>query len=174
MNETRRLAVMWGAGVAAAIAGAALGWRKWAPQEPTAGAESELWASAFPTPDGGTLAMRPMMNRPLLLNFWATWCPPCVEEMPMISDFFDMHKNDINVVGLAIDQVPAVQRFLKQTPVSYPIAMAGPAGLGLAKSLGNQGGGLPYSVFFDKKGQQMYAKVGKLSDFDLSEWHKKV
>ena len=174
MNETRRQALMWGVGVAAAAAGAAFSWRKWAPQAPTTGAASELWSSAFQTPDGASLVMQHMLGRPLLLNFWATWCPPCVEEMPMISEFFDAHKNDVSVVGLAIDQVPAVQRFLKQTPVSYPIAMAGPAGLGLAKSLGNQGGGLPYSVFFDKNGAQMYAKVGKLSESDLKDWREKV
>ena len=174
MSDTRRNALIWGAGALAAVAGAALGWRRWAPQAPVSGASAELWASVFRSPEGVDMPMKQLAGRPLLLNFWATWCPPCVEEMPMISNFFDANRRGVNVLGLAIDQAPAVQRFLKQTPVTYPIAMAGAAGLGLAKSLGNQGGGLPYSVFFDRNGAQMYAKVGKLSESDLADWLSKV
>ena len=113
-------------------------------------------------------------DKTYVVNFWATWCPPCVEEMPMLSEFQSQHAQRIQVLGLAVDQVSAVKKFLDKTPVSYPVAMAGSLGLSIAKDLGNQGGGLPFSVFFDDKGAQMDSKVGKLDQSMLDAWLKEL
>src|SRR5438128_2664895 len=102
---------------------------------------------SFDTPDGAQLSMQALRGRPLLLNFWATWCPPCVEEMPLLDRFFRQSgSKSWQVVGLAIDQPSAVRNFLKKTPVTFPIGLAGLGGTELAKSLGNEVGGLPFTV----------------------------
>ncbi len=174
MNKSRRQWLLLGAGVTAAVAGAGLSWRKWAPSAPNPTASDKLWNSVFLGTGGESMPMAQWQGKPLLLNFWATWCPPCVEEMPMLSEFQSQHAQRIQVLGLAVDQVSAVKKFLDKTPVSYPVAMAGSLGLSIAKDLGNQGGGLPFSVFFDDKGAQMDSKVGKLDQSMLDAWLKEL
>lgn len=130
-----------------------------------------LWQLNFATPDGGKIAMSEFQGKPLLLNFWATWCPPCVEEMPLLSSFYQQFTtNGYQMLGLAIDQPELVQRFLTRTPVSYPIAMAGLSGLDLTRQLGNSAGGLPFTVMFDAKGGIVDRKLGQLRRGDLERW----
>jgi thiol-disulfide isomerase/thioredoxin len=106
-----------------------------------------FWAQSFERPEGGDLVLSSLRGKPLLLNFWATWCPPCVEEMPMIDAFFrENGANGWQVVGLAIDQPSAVRKFLQRTPVTYPTGLAGLQGTELVKNLGNTGGGLPFTL----------------------------
>lgn len=157
---------------AAAVAGAGLSW--WQSRlggGPTREALS-FWAMDFPTPGADKLAMRTFFGNPLLLNFWATWCPPCIEEMPLLDRFHEQNSgNGWQVLGMAVDQEPAVRRFLAQTPVRFPITLAGMAGVELSRALGNQGGGLPFTVLFDRKGRIVQRKMGRVSPQDLQDWH---
>ena len=157
---------------AAALGGAGLAWWRFQPHAMQDGAEAALWGMEFDTPTGGApLAMKALQGRPVLLNFWATWCPPCVEEMPLLSRFYTQTKdNGWQMLGLAIDQVDLVQRFLARTPVSYPIAMAGPTGVEWTKKLGNAAGGLPFTVVFDRQGAIQHRKLGQLKPEDLAAW----
>ena len=117
--------------------------------------------------------MQTFQGRPLLINFWATWCPPCVEELPLINAFFRQNTSKgWQVLGLAIDQPSAVRSFLARTPVSFPIGLAGLEGAGLGKSLGNASGALPFSVVLSGKGEVLHRKMGRLSAADLSNWSK--
>ncbi|EWS62770.1 Cytochrome c biogenesis protein TlpA [Hydrogenophaga sp. T4] len=107
-------------------------------------AEAEFWASRFEDPDGQPLALERFRGQPLLVNFWATWCPPCVEELPMLNAFYREHQaRGWQVVGLAVDQLPAVRSFLQKLPLAFPVGMVGFAGTELSRVLGNPGGGLP-------------------------------
>ena len=167
----RRHLLLAGAGVAAAVAGA--GWAWW--REHGTGAPdpavAALWGLNFDTPSGGSLAMAGFRGRPLLLNFWATWCPPCVEEMPLLDAFFGQQQaKGWQLVGLAIDQPSAVRQFLGRTPVRYPIGMAGLGGTDLGKSLGNDSGGLPFSVLLAADGSVRERRMGRLSRDDLARW----
>ncbi|KGH26428.1 redoxin [Comamonas testosteroni] len=157
----------------AAGAGAGVAWWRSQPQAMGPGAEVQLWSQTFETPDGKPFAMAGLQGRPLLVNFWATWCPPCVKELPMLSEFAAQQgAKGIQVVGLAVDKSEAVLRFLQRQPVQFPVAIAMQGGLGLSRSLGNLQGGLPFTVLFDAKGQVRQRKIGELSREDLTDWSK--
>ena len=159
------------AGVVAAAAGAGLAWWRLKPHEALPDAVQALWAQQFQTPSGETLSLAALKGKPLLLNFWATWCPPCVEELPMIEAFWREHAaKGLQVVGLAIDQPSAVRRLLVQQPLAFPIALAGLGGTELSKSLGNAAGALPFSVFLAADGHILAKKMGQLSQDDLRTW----
>ena len=163
--------------LAAAGGGAAIAWRQ---RHPASGGEkaeavAAMWAMRFERPAGGELAMQGLRGRPLLLNFWATWCPPCVEEMPLLDRFGrDQAGAGWQVMGLAIDRAEPVRGFLARRPVGYAIALGGADGLGLAQSLGNRAGGLPYSAVFDRAGRLVRTHAGAVREADLAAWVEAV
>jgi len=171
MRIQRRTALSWGVAAAAGAAGAGLAWWRLRPGPVRSEAESAFWASRFDSPAGAPLALQAWQGRPLLVNFWATWCPPCVEELPLLNAFYrEQSGKGWQVLGLAVDQPAAVRRFLDKLPLAFPVGMAGLAGTELARSLGNPSGGLPYSVVFDRQGQVTHRKIGKLSAAELAQW----
>lgn len=171
-----RRGLLYGGVAAAALAtGAGLAWWRLRPQPLEAGALERLWGLKLPQPDGGTLALAALRGRPLLVNFWATWCPPCVEEMPLLDGFFRQQSaNGWQVVGLAVDQIAPVRKFLDRMPVSFPIALAGLEGTELARALGNEVGGLPYTVVLGADGRLRQRRMGKVSAADLQAWAQSV
>lgn len=172
LADARRRGLLY-AGVAAAAASSGAGWAWWKfrPHDVAQGAAEALWGQSFQTPDGAALAMQSFEGKPLLLNFWATWCPPCVEEMPLLDSFYRENKSKSwQVLGVAVDQPSAVRRFMQKTPVSYPIGMAGMGGTELSKSLGNLAGGLPFTVVVHPNGNVMHRKIGQVTPQNLAEW----
>jgi thiol-disulfide isomerase/thioredoxin len=161
----RRLLVV-GAAAAAAGTGFALWGSRSAFDE--AGA---LWDLQFEQPDGGRLVMASLRGRPLLLNFWATWCAPCVKEMPMLDRFHREHRaRGWQVVGLAVDQMAPVREFLDRLPMSFPIGLAGMGGVELSRSLGNRNAALPFTIVFDRTGRVLDRKLGAIEAEDLTRW----
>jgi thiol-disulfide isomerase/thioredoxin len=171
-NHPRRRALLYtSVGAAAALAGAGAAWWKWNPLESANNIADEFWPMTFETPGGSTLAMQSLRGKPLLLNFWATWCPPCVEELPLLDAFFKQHSDKSwQVLGLAIDQPSAVRTFLQRTPVSFPIGLAGLGGTELAKLFGNSSGGLPFSVVIRASGEVLQRRIGRVTAKDLAQW----
>lgn len=168
---SRRRWLVGGVAVAAAAAGAGLAAWRFRLGEASDAAVGSLWGLQFDTPSGGSLAMQSLKGRPLLVNFWATWCPPCVEEMPLLDAFYREHgAKGWQVIGLAVDQPSAVRTFLGRTPVSFPVGMAGLGGTDLAKSLGNLSGGLPFSVVLGADGSVRHRRMGRVSADDLRQW----
>ena len=168
---SRRWALYAGVAAAAAVGGAGLAWWRLQPHAVQAGAEQALWAQAFDTPEGARLAMGAFAGKPLLLNFWATWCPPCVDELPMLNTFHRENKaNGWQVVGLAIDQPSSVRKFLARLPLDFPVGMAGLGGSELGRSLGNLTGGLPFTVVFSGEGRVLHRKMGQVTQEDLQKW----
>ena len=181
-NQTphRRHMLTAGVGLVAALTGAGGAW--WqstrAPQETvqtktlaTASSLDDLWQMRFDTPEGGQLAMQTLRGKPLLVNFWATWCPPCVEELPLLERFYLQNKSkSMQIVGLAVDKPEAVRTFLKKLTLSFPIGVIDLSGVALSKSWGNLSGGLPFSVMLAANGQLMQRKMGKLAEDDLKTW----
>jgi thiol-disulfide isomerase/thioredoxin len=179
----RRNWILSGAGAAAGLAGLAWQARRGASVAAAHGASAEpardhaaaanefLWQTSFERPEGGTLAMATLLGNPLLLNFWATWCPPCIKEMPEIDRFASRFAaSGGNVVGLAVDNPKAVRAFLARTPVHYAIALAGFEGTDLSRKLGNDSGALPFTALFDRQGNLTQRRLGTTSYDELVRW----
>lgn len=164
----RRSWLLATAGLAAA--GAGLGWQHWREQR-FEQATGGLWRSRFQRPDGSPLDMAALRGRPLVLNFWGTWCPPCVEEMPALDRFQrEFAAKGWQVVGLAIDNPSAVRGFLAKNPVGYTIGLAGFEGSELTRRLGNTQGSLPFTLVFDRRGEVARRKLGQTHFEELTGW----
>lgn len=170
VDARRRSLLYAGVAATAAIAGAGFAvWRFSDIKGEGRGDAGELWAMNFETPAGQPMPMQAYRGKPMLLNFWATWCPPCVEEMPLLDAFYRQNTGrNWQVVGLAIDQPSAVRKFLEKTPVSYPIGLAGMGGTELSKLLGNETGGLPFTLVIAPDGVVLERKMGRLTAPDLT------
>ena len=183
----RRAMLYGGVATAAGLAGASAAWWRSQPHpsQPTqvnAGAGTAavvgadpgtdpFWGLSFDTPDGKVLTMSGFRGKPLLVNFWATWCPPCIEELPLIDSFYSANKaNNWQVLGLAVDQPSAVRKWLQAKPLGFAVGMAGLSGTELSKSLGNAAGSLPFTVVFGGSGQLLHRKTGKVTPDDLKLW----
>jgi len=161
--------ILGAVGVTAAAAGIASAWWRNGRQSPPA--PEGLWARQWASPTGLTFSMQSFQGRPLLINFWATWCPPCIEELPLIEAFYQENKaKSWQVLGLAVDKSERVQGFLNSNHLSFPIGMAGLEGTQLSRELGNVGGGLPFTVVFSSDGQIAQRKLGRLQAQDLAQW----
>lgn len=159
--------------VAAAALATGAGWNWWRHQTQSLQVEAlqALWGATFEQPDGSLLQLSEFQGKPLVLNFWATWCAPCVEEMPLLNAFYQENKaKNWQMIGLAIDQPSAVKRFLSQHPVEYRIGMAGLNGTDLMKTLGNEAGGLPFTLVLNSQSLVQMRKLGKLTSGDIQSW----
>lgn len=177
-SRSRRRWLLTG-GIAAAALGLGAGTALWRHRAaaPAAGEmlDPAFWSMRYERPEGGELELATLRGQPLLVNFWATWCPPCIEELPLIDAFFRRQSTaGWRVVGLAIDRPDAVRRFLAATPVSFPIGVAGLAGTDLVRRLGNSAGGLPFTLVVTGGGRVSARKMGKLGQADLDAWRAQV
>ena len=165
MTTSRREALILGAaGLAAAAAGFMLG------PLMTGGNESEsaLKAARFPDLAGKPRAMAEWRGRVLLINFWATWCAPCREEIPLLMQAATKYRNSgLEIVGIAVDNSIKVGEYARKMDISYPILLAEAEGLEFMRKLGNSAGGLPYTVIVDRQGAVAERKLGAYKGLEL-------
>jgi len=122
-----------------------------------------LLDARFSTLDGKEVALKTWRNKVIVLNFWATWCPPCREEMPELSNFYTENSSkNVVVIGIAIDEAKAVKSYLKKTKVMYPILVDEEKGVILSKNLGNNQGILPYTVIINSNGSVQKTIFGRI------------
>jgi thiol-disulfide isomerase/thioredoxin len=128
------------------------------------------------TPHQEALRLDALGGQPLLINFWATWCPPCIEELPVLNKFAENPGNSsLRVIGIALDDPKAVAAFLKDTPLSYPVLLGdhGQADR-LSAALGNREGVLPYTVLLDAAGHVRATHFGGMNAAELNTFVSKA
>lgn len=114
---------------------------------------------------GGTFDSAELRGKATLINFWAPWCPPCVQELPELARLHAaLQPQDGQVIGIALAGAEEVQAFLAQHPLPFPILLGGPEGRELARKLGNTHAVLPYSVVIDAGGVIRAVHAGRLDE----------
>ncbi len=120
-----------------------------------------LWNTTLPDADGHPLSLSHYRGHPLVINFWASWCGPCVEEMPELSRLqAENTRKSVQFIGIGIDSASNIDAFLKRVKVAYPVYVAGFGGADLARAFGDTAGGLPFTVVVDSHGQVRYSRLG--------------
>jgi thiol-disulfide isomerase/thioredoxin len=152
-----RRTVIYGSLVAALAAlagGVAFSLRRFALEPEDAQALEVFLSHAWVDAEGRPFDAQALRGQPMILNFWATWCPPCVEEMPELAQ---LHRSlgpaGLQVVGVGIDQATRIQAFERRMSLGYPLLVAGAAGAELGRRFGNPSGALPYTVVIDRSGR---------------------
>ncbi|MCK9380211.1 MAG: TlpA family protein disulfide reductase [Sulfuritalea sp.] len=104
----------------------------------------------------------------LVVNYWATWCPPCLEEMPGFSRLQDKYRDKgVQFVGISIDNAAKILEFEKTTPVSYPLLIGDIGVMEKSAALGNTRQALPFTAVFDRQGRLSATKLGRFTEADL-------
>lgn len=167
-----RRTLVWAVGAGAAAAGVGLAvWRKSHLTPPVAEPFAGFWTQQWTASDGKMFPMASFKGKPLLINFWASWCAPCVEELPLVDAFFQAQQPaGWQVLGLAADKPKNVQEFLQKMPLHFPVAVDAMLATQWARELGNISGGLPFSVVINSAGEVAQRKMGKLTNADLVAW----
>ncbi|GAA4023741.1 TlpA disulfide reductase family protein [Actimicrobium antarcticum] len=151
-----------------AAGGAWFGLHRLAPTAPAAVAVTTLFGQSLPDMKEQPQALAQWRGKLLLVNFWATWCAPCVEEMPELSALqSDAGNNGLQIIGIGIDSPANLREFSIKHPVSYPLYAGGMGGSELTRQFGNQAGGLPFSVLISADGQVRKTYLGRLKMDEL-------
>lgn len=123
-----------------------------------------FFSATLPNENGVKQALNQYQSKIIVLNFWATWCPPCRDEMPELSQLhLDYQNKNVVVVGIGIDEIEAVKTFIQSNTVSYPLLVSEDEGVALNSGLGNTDGVLPYTVVIDSHGHVQDTFYGRLN-----------
>jgi len=127
-----------------------------------------LYAAGFHDLDGQPVSLGRFAGRPLVINFWATWCAPCREEMPALSRVSSRAAPAVQFVGLAQDDPAKVRKFARELGVTYPLWTGADEVMELSRRLGNRTAVLPFTVVLDSTGRVVAQKVGAYKEDELS------
>ena len=165
MSPGRRDALILGT---VALGAAAVGGVAVALFLPSNSGAAALLASHFPDHSGTPRRLIDWQGKALLCNFWATWCAPCREEMPLLDTAHQRYSpKGLQIVGIAVDSADNVRKFAGIVPVGYPLLLGNASTIDLMRGLGNSSGGLPFTVLLDRHGRLVERKLGPLSAADL-------
>jgi thiol-disulfide isomerase/thioredoxin len=163
----------WGIFAAVAVIciglGVFIGHKQTSPQQADNAAVASLLSQSMPDAHGKPQELSQWKSRPLVVNFWATWCAPCVEEMPELSELqteLDAGKK-VQIIGIGIDSPSNIAEFIGKYKIAYPIYVGGLSGTELSRQLGNQAGGLPFTVLIDGNGKVRKSYLGRLKMAEL-------
>ena len=148
------------------VAGIGVGWLVY-DRTPDATPEATTTLTEIPTfsladIDGNMRSIDEWNEKPMLLNFWATWCAPCRREMPLFQAYHESRGDELQIIGVAIDRLDDVQRFVAETGVQYPILVGQGDAMAVADSFGLDFVALPFTIFADPAGRILKAHIGEV------------
>ena len=167
MTAGRREALIVGAAaLGAMVAGALVG----ALSLQSGTGAAQLLSTPFVDLSGRPRRLLEWQGRVVLCNFWATWCEPCREEVPLLVAAEQQHRaRGLSIVGIGIDSVDKIREFSQTYGITYIKLIADAGVLQLLRRLGNTSGGLPYSVLLDRSGAVAYRKLGAFVSAELEQ-----
>jgi len=163
---TRPLQALFIGALAVLFAGAGFLFYQWRagarPPDPVATGQMVL-AAKFLGLDDKPQAIAQWRGKVLVVNFWATWCAPCREEIPTFIKFQDKYgARGVQFVGLAIDQKERVGPYAREIGINYPVLVGGLESMDFARQVGNRRGVLPFTLVIDRNGKVITAELGVL------------
>jgi thiol-disulfide isomerase/thioredoxin len=130
----------------------------------------KLFALSLPDPAGVSQPISQWRGKVLVVNFWATWCEPCREEIPGLQRIREKYVGkNIEVVGIAVDSASKVREYAKSMQIAYPLLVGGMESVELARDFGNKAGGLPFTVVLDRRADIALAHLGLIKEQDLDK-----
>lgn len=157
--------------LAAAILATAAGffaYRATLPDRSVAEAVAELMRLRLPDVSGKDQSLAQWRDKVLIVNFWATWCEPCREEVPVLLRVQAKHaSNGVQIVGISVDSVDKVRQFAIEYQIGYPLVVGTMEVIDLTRRLGNKAAGLPYTVVLDRSGRVVKTHLGGISEVEL-------
>ena len=168
MTRRRDALVVAGAALAAAAAGFGINVWRTGPEPVAGGGPEALLATRLPDLDNQPQTIRQWLGKVLVVNFWATWCAPCREEIPLFVKLQNQYgARGLQFVGIAIDQPDKVKPFARELGMNFPILMAGVDVIELGRQLGNKAGVLPFTVIVGRDGRIAATEVGAVKEAKL-------
>lgn len=125
-----------------------------------------LFEQPLPDLEGRSHTLSEWRGRPMVVNFWATWCAPCVKEMPELDAMQKSHPK-VQFVGIGVDSTENMRKFVQRVPVSYPLLVMGTSAIDVLRKLGNPAGGLPFTLVFNADGRLNRKVLGQIDAADL-------
>ena len=160
--------------VAAGFGATLVAQRYWAPEaDPMVGSAAEVrpadfWATQLPDLKQQNQPLNQWLGKVLVVNFWATWCPPCRQEIPGFIRLQErLGMQGVQFIGIALDDADKVATFVQESRINYPILLGSSQAAALSYSSGNQSGGLPYTVLFNRQGNAVATLTGGVSEARL-------
>ena len=165
MTPLRRNILIGAVGILAGIAGI---WSSLSSLDAGKPNLAPLWDAQFKDLQGKPVAMASLRGKPLVINFWATWCGPCKEEMPDLQRFATgPDGKKAQIVGIGIDNAANMQAFAKNLGISYLLLEADARGLDILSAAGDKPRALPYTVIVNAAGAPVFTRIGKVNHDDL-------
>jgi thiol-disulfide isomerase/thioredoxin len=163
-SRTRRTIIFAAAAVVAAALGGYFALRQAPPRQDA----SALLQLSLPDASGKEQSLAQWRGKVVVVNFWATWCAPCREEMPeFIRTQNELGAQGLQFVGIAVDQADKVDQFAKELGVNYPTLIGGFGAVELSKTLGNRLSALPFTIVIDRQGKVAHTQLGQLHSAEL-------
>lgn len=137
----------------------------------TSTTSAPLYAATFLGMDGQPVSLSQLRGKVAVVNFWATWCPPCRKEMPdLVAAYTEYHDRGVAFIGIAVeDNTELVGEFARAYKIGYPLATGKAEGIALLQTLGNSVAGLPYTLVLDARGNILARKRGPISPERLEQ-----
>ncbi|WMW79467.1 TlpA disulfide reductase family protein [Undibacterium cyanobacteriorum] len=151
-----------------AAAGAYVGNKRLEPKTPVDGAVQKLVSLNLKDAKGVVQPLKQWQGKFLVVNFWATWCKPCVQEMPELAELqTQLAGKNVQLLGIGIDTPNNISEFAEKYKITYPVFAAGMEGTDISTAMGNQAGGLPFTVLVNSEGKIVKSYFGRLKMEEL-------
>ena len=169
--KTRNLLIFIIVAIIAAGIGAYVSHQRSAAQLATTSAQpalAALYAQTLPDVHGKPQALSQWQGKPMIINFWATWCAPCVEEMPELAAM-QAEVAPVQIIGIGVDSQENIAQFAEKMHIYYPLYVAGTGATEWMRQFGNSAGGLPFTVLVGRDGNVKKVYLGRLDFTQLRQ-----